>query len=64
MRYPQNFASLISQVAIIDVVSPDRVIFGLTGPQIDIHTGINPKGVNVLDYTGNRNTRFNHTKCG
>lgn len=47
----EKIAPLISRITIIDVLSPERMIFRLTGTAIDEQAGINPTGINVLDIT-------------
>ena len=47
----EKIAPLISRITIIDILSPDRMIFRLTGTAIDEQAGINPTGINVLDIT-------------
>lgn len=47
----EKIAPLIPRVTIVDVVSPDRMIFRLTGTTIDEQAGINPTGINIFDIT-------------
>ena len=45
----EKIAPLISHITIIDVLSPERMIFRLTGTAIDEQAGIDPTGINGLD---------------
>ncbi|WP_417514451.1 PAS domain-containing protein [Minwuia sp.] len=42
---------LMPRLTVLDAVSPDRMVFRLTGTDIDRQAGTNPTGMNVLDIT-------------